>query len=95
MYELGKRGIEAIAKHIHSKQERPLHNECSDADDQMRTRLRRICNEIDSKGGLGYRGLATMVVFFRNAPNTVPLIIRGSLKQDPWRGIFPRTTDVP
>jgi hypothetical protein len=31
-----------------------------------------------------------MVVFYRNAPNTTPLIIRGNLDQKNFVGIFPR-----
>jgi hypothetical protein len=95
MYELGKRGVEAFKKHIHSKQERPLHPESTMFDDATKSRLLELTEPIDDKWGLGYKGLATSVVFYRNAPNTVPLILRGSLKQDPWRGVLPRTTDLP
>lgn len=95
MYELGKRGVEAFKKHIHSKEERPLHPESSLFDDATKRRLLELAARIDAKWGLGYKGLATAVVFYRNTPNTVPLILRGSLKQDPWRGVLPRTTDLP
>jgi hypothetical protein len=95
IYELGKRGVEAVQAHIHTKQERPLHPQGGVLNDTTKARLVQLCDAIDEKGGLGYRGLATSVVFYRNAPNTVPLILRGSLRQDPWRGVLPRTTDLP
>ena len=62
---------------------------------KSKDRLIEICTAIDKKGPLGYGGLATMVVFYRNAPNTVPVILRGNVKQKPWVGILPRTTDLP
>ncbi len=36
-----------------------------------------------------------MVVLYRNAPNSVPALLRGSQNQVPFAGIFPRTTDMP
>lgn len=95
LYELGKRGVEAVSGHIHSKSDRPLHPNSSILPPTIKKRLIELCLKIDQKGGLGYRNLATMVVLYRNAPNSVPLILRGSLKQNPWRGILPRTTDLP
>ncbi len=38
---------------------------------------------------LGYKELATMVVLYRNARNSVPAILRGSLNQKLFAGIFP------
>lgn len=75
-------------------QDRPLHPDCINSHGGMRERMTGLCVAIDKKDGLGYRGLATMVVFHRNAPNTVPLPVRGSHRQDPWRGVLPRTTDL-
>ena len=42
----------------------------------------------------GYRGLATNVVFYSNAPNTTPLLFRGHIGQSPLRGIVPRYNDL-
>jgi hypothetical protein len=50
---------------------------------------------IHSRMGLGFSSMATMVVLYRNAPNTTPLVIRGNLDQRSFVGIFPRTTDLP
>ena len=36
-----------------------------------------------------------MVVLYRNAPNTVPVMLRGNVNQKPYFGIFPRTIDLP
>jgi len=93
--ELDARGIQAVSVHTHLKTERPLHSDCSLLKQSAKDRLVKIATAMDRKGGLGYRALATMVVFYRNAPNTVPLLLRGSLKQEPYCGIFPRTTDLP
>jgi hypothetical protein len=95
LYELGKRGVEAISGPVHSKADRPLNPQSTILSEKMQKRLIELCLKIDPKGGLGYKRLATMVVIYRNAPNSVPLILRGSLKQIPWIGIFPRTTDLP
>lgn len=94
-YKLGERGVEAYTDRLHSKAERPLHENSTILDPQKKVRLTELCLEIDPKWGLGYQGLATMVVFHRNTPNTVPLVIRGSMGQNPKVGILPRTTDLP
>lgn len=93
--ELDKQGVEPVAGRVHTKAERPLHPSSSILDKTTKDRLTEMCFQIDNKGALGYRGLATMVVFYRNSPNTVPVILRGCVKQKPWVGIFPRTTDLP
>lgn len=77
IYELGKRGVEAISGPIHSKVDRPLHPNSMLLDPVTKDRLIELCKNIDEKAGLGYKGLATMVVLFRNAPNTIPVILRG------------------
>jgi hypothetical protein len=92
--KMDERGIQAFAGHKHVKSERPLHAESSVFDEDQRRRLAAVCNAID-KFGLGYKGLATMVVLYRNAPNTVPVMLRGNVNQKPYFGIFPRTIDLP
>jgi len=57
--------------------------------------LVEICKEIRPNTSLGYEGMATMVVLFRNSPNSIPAILRGSDKQTPFYGIFPRFKDLP
>jgi hypothetical protein len=94
-YKLGERGVEAVTGYVHTKQQRPLHADCSAHDGRMRERMGAICDELDPKGGRGYHRMATMVVFYRNAPNTVPLALRGTLGQKDWKGILPRSTDLP
>ena len=94
LYELGKRGVEALSGPVHSKADRPLHPNCGKLDRTTKSRLTELSFEIDNKGGLGYRELATMVVLYRNAPNSVPVILRGNKNQH-FVGILPRTTDLP
>ncbi len=92
--DLGKQGVEPIAWLIHTKDERPLHSSNTYFDNETKTRLVEISKQIDPKGALGYKGIATMIVFYRNTPNTTPVILRGCIKQHPWVGILPRTTDL-
>lgn len=95
IYQISNRGIEAFAGHVHSKVERPLHANSNIFAAEEKERMATVCMGINKKGGLGYKDLATMVVLYRNAPNTVPAVFRGSLNQSPFFGIFPRTTDLP
>jgi hypothetical protein len=95
LYKLGERGVEAIPGMVHSTSDRPLHAYSSSLDSTRKERLIELCRSIDKKGGLGYKDMATMVVFYRNAPNTLPVILRGSVRQDPFVGVLPRTTDLP
>ena len=92
--KMDERGIQAFAGHKHVKAERPLHPESDVFDEKDRLRVAAICKGID-RFGLGYKGLATMVVLYRNAPNTVPVMLRGNVNQKPYFGIFPRTIDLP
>ncbi len=95
IYEIGKRGIEAYAGHLHSKAERPLHDNSNLFEADRKQRIRDLCSGIRPKMGLGYKDLATMVVLYRNAPTSIPAVLRGSLNQTPYMGVFPRTTDLP
>ncbi len=95
IYRISKLGVEAFAGHVHSKAERPLHANSPLFQQAEKDRMELICKGINKAGPLGYKALATMVVLYRNAPNTVPAVLRGSLNQTPFKGIFPRTTDLP
>lgn len=55
MYELGKRGVQAFKKHIHSKQERSLHPESTLFDEKTKNRLLELSAPIDKKWGFGYK----------------------------------------
>lgn len=88
-------GVALSYQITHFKRERPLHPECAILENSIKEELRGICHEISPKAGLGFEKLATMVVLYRNAPNSVPLLLRGSLGQDPYIGIFPRSDDLP
>ena len=95
IYKIGARGVEAFSGHVHSRAERPLHANSTMFGADEKKRLQALCKSIHPKYGLGYKDLATMVVLYRNAPNTVPLVLRGNRNQTPIFGIFPRTTDLP
>lgn len=95
LYQLAERGIEAFTGHVHSKAERPLHANSNVFKPDEKKRLSLMCEGINRKFGLGYKNLATMVILYRNSPNTVPSVLRGNLNQKPFAGLFPRTTDLP
>jgi hypothetical protein len=93
--EIAKRGVEPYAGHVHSKAERPLHDNSAILDRATKRRLIEVCERIDPTIGVGFLGSAAMVVLYRNAPDNIPIIFRGNEKQEPFFGIFPRTTDLP
>jgi len=95
IYLLGERGIEAFTGHVHSKAERPLHDNSTLFDPGTKQRLIEICEQIDPIMALGFRRIAAMVVLYRNAPDNIPILFRGNETQMPFSGIFPRTTDLP
>jgi hypothetical protein len=95
LYKLGERGVEAFTGHLHSKVDRPLHANSSILSGSAKTRLVEICREISPKMGLGYDDMATMVILYRNAPNNVPAILRGSPQCARYHGLFPRFKDLP
>ena len=95
IHRLGREGIDFYTGMVHTRAERPLHENSPILDQETKDRFRQMSLGIHSRVGLGFSGLATMVVLYRNAPNTTPLIIRGNLDQKNFVGIFPRTTDLP
>lgn len=95
LYKMGEVGIQPFAGHLHSKAERPLHDNSTILDREAKKRLRHVCEQIRPGDGLGYGQLATMVVLYSNAPDNVPALLRGNLNQRPFAGIFPRFTDLP
>jgi hypothetical protein len=92
---LGERRIKWYSGHIHSRAERPLHENSPMWPVHAKDRLRRIALEMSSDCGLGYKQMATMYVLYRNAPNTTPLLLRGDLGQIPKFGLIPRAQDFP
>jgi len=95
IYKIAKEGVEAFAGHVHSRAERPLHENSHVMDPDAKQRMREMCTGISAQMGLGYNQLATMVILYRNAPNTVPAVFRGSPNQAPFVGLFPRWKDLP
>lgn len=89
------RGVTIWQEEIHQKKDRPLNSASALLSTEERNRLIKICQGMAKKGGLGYQDLATMVVFERNAPNSVPLLFRGDKGQKKFFGLIPRTTDLP
>ena len=90
---LDELGVEPVYAHLHTKDERLLHAESLALDKQEKERLTAICRGINKKQGLGFKKMAAMVVFYRNSPNNMPLVLRGNLGQSPIKGILPRSND--
>lgn len=88
-------GIAVYSGHIHAKAERPLLENSHLLEDDERERLIDLCKGIRRNTALGYGNLATMVVLYRNAPDSLPAVLRGSDKQNPFYGVFPRVKDLP
>ena len=89
-------GVESRAGFVHRRDERPLRPECRFLPEDRRLRLIELSRENwgNRRKSLGFGRLATNVIFYRNAPNTTPLIFRGSLGQHPYHGIVPRFDDL-
>lgn len=92
--KLNEVGVVPVAGVIHHIDSRPLHDESTLLRSADKDKLVRLCSKLNPRYGRGFKGLASMVVLDRNAPNTTPLILRGSLGQDPYKGIFPRWDDM-
>ncbi|HET8889593.1 MAG TPA: hypothetical protein VFQ41_11870 [Candidatus Angelobacter sp.] len=92
---LKERGIEPKVGMVHRKRDRILHPESAICSPRTKQSLVELCSRIDRKHGLGFRGMATMVVFYRNTPNSSPVILRGNKRQIPFRGLVPRADDLP
>jgi len=90
-----QRGIEPYTGFIHSKADRPLDESSGILDSRTRSLVRELCRQVAPPVGLGYKEIASHVVFYRNAPNTIPAVLRGSRGQHPYPGLFPRTDDFP
>jgi hypothetical protein len=88
-------GIQPRYDLLHTRAERPLLDENSLLTSDERQRLIDLSIKIDRANYLGYGGLATMVVAYINAPDSTPPILRGSIDQQPFIGVLPRTTDLP
>lgn len=95
MEKMREVSVSPFTSFVHTKAQRPLHTECVSLEPTLKAEFSDLCHKIHPQFGLGFDKLATMVVFYRNAPNTMPLIFRGNLGQNPIKGIFPRFDDLP
>ena len=93
--KIAKTGVDVWQAQIHERRLRPLSEASSLLTPNDREILVARAASIAKKGGLGYKNMASMVVFERNSPNTVPLIFRGDKGQKLFKGFIPRTTDLP
>lgn len=93
--ELERHGIQPFPGLIHAMADRPLHELAAVFEPGLRQRLIALGSRTNKKGGLGHANLATMVVPYRNAPNSLPRLLRGDRDQRPYVGILPRIQDLP
>ena len=92
---LEERGIEIVTDRVHLKSDRALLEASPFMRAEQRARAIEICEKINPRMALGVDAMATMVVFYRNSPNQIPALLRGNKNLRPFRGLFPRTTDLP
>ena len=92
---LAKIGVDVFTANIHARAERPLHKDSSILRPEVKNRLQDLCAKIQAQNALGYKDLASMVVLYRNAPDTFPKIFRGNQDQSPYVGLIPRISDLP
>lgn len=52
--------------------------------------LMSYAEELHSKLPLGFNGMGTMIVVYRNSSNNMSFLLRGSMGQRIWFGLFPR-----
>lgn len=95
MSRLDELGVVPISGIVHTKAQRPLHADATSFPTGPKQVLIDLCESIHKREGLGFEKLATSVVFYRNAPNSTPLVLRGNLGQMPCCGILPRYDDLP
>jgi hypothetical protein len=86
--------VVSVAGNIHRAMDRPLHDSSQILTRHEREILRAAEEQNFGSEAFGYGRLATNVVFFRNAPDTTPRLLRGHEGQAPLRGVLPRTTDL-
>jgi len=97
MLKIDGNGVVPWQHAIHAKNVRPLHENSTILTAEERACLTQLCLKIgkSKKGSLGYGDLATSIVFYKNTPDNVPRIFRGDSSQKSFRGLVPRTTDLP
>jgi hypothetical protein len=88
-------GVTPIAGITHLKRDRPLHADSTLFPAAVKQKLIDLADTMYPPVGLGFLEMASMVVMSRNAPDNVPLFLRGSPQQTPYCGIFPRWDDLP
>ena len=89
-------GVETRFGFVHKRSQRPLLQECKSLPHDRREEIVALSREKfgNRQSLLGFDGLATNVIFYRNAPNTTPLLFRGNLYQKPIHGVVPRFDDL-
>ena len=93
--KIQREGVVCRSIIAHKRSERPLHERSNLLPQETKSSLQAECFKIHPKEGLGFKKLATNVVLYGNAPNTTPLLLRGSLQQKPRLGVLPRFDELP
>ena len=89
-----RQDVVAVYKHLHTRSERPLLPECDFLNDVARRRIVEHSERRWGVGSLGFRMMATNVVFQHASPDTTPIMFRGDVSQQPWFGIVPRWAEA-
>lgn len=93
-YAIRNAQVEVIKKEIHDKNQRPFHPENLSFPVQKREKIFELCKKIDPTAPLGYKGTASMIVYFNNTPNGTPVFLRGDVGQKKYIGLLPSNKDL-
>lgn len=88
-------GVVPWACTIHEKAARPLHSGSNLLDAGEKQCVRDLCSTINRAHSLGWGDIAVSVVIFRNTPDNVPCVYRGTHGQGRYKGLVPRVGDLP
>jgi hypothetical protein len=95
MQKIGEASVVPIPGLVHSRSSRPLDETSALLSGECRKELLELGRRINPDFPLGFKNLATNVVLYRNAPNSTPLLLRGSMGQTPFTGVLPAILDLP
>jgi hypothetical protein len=89
----GETPIHVLPVHTLGQKHQLMESACHHFSSQERSTLRRYCHTVGNLPlGFGDHGL--LVSFAYGTPNNTISVIRGSEKQNPWRGLLPSWEDI-
>lgn len=78
----------------HTVEDRNLLDKAPQFTAGEKKRILKYCHEIGNSPR-GFEGLCALVSFFYGSPNNCPSALRGNRGQKKWKGILPRSVELP